>query len=390
MGGSGEKTTKNGGGAKAGGARVTPRDHHILRFVVAHGVVTVYHVARFAFGTGGGEEGFDPASESAVYRRLRKLKSLGLIRHERILWNRPGVYRATEAGARMSGAGLPPARIDLADLEHDMRVVTLSLSILGSSLYGARWISEREIRHAVLGRTRSTETGLMRAGKGWGRIPDGILLGLGGERVAVEVELSGKRDAAYAKIMNSYAAKHRAEIPEGMPGHHEDREAHLREYILSGGRVDGVAYYCASDAVRARVAQAQGETLRKHGGATDLAFWALDLDEPQPLRMDRYHRQSSEKLEARKRRHREEEGRRRRAEEPAQPAPSSAEHRARLREAWDLLTERERREVWAETGRQTGRYPNDPALAREAELAIISAAERKRAVREGGWGMAGR
>lgn len=358
-------------GGKGRGGRITERSVRILRFVARHGVVTVHHVRSYAFGSGGGENGLGPASVEAVYREMRKLKAKGLIRHDRVLHNEPGVYRLTEAGARAAGLDLAPARIDLADLEHDLWVVTLSLLILRSAPYAARWITEREIRHAVLGRSRAARTGLIREGHGFGRIPDGLLVGIGGERVAIEVERSSKRLPVLRRIMSSYAAKHRTEIPSGLPHHCRDPRAHLEHYVASNGELDGVAYYAESPEVRRRVRTSQEQAATEYRGRGMPTFWALDLRHPDPPALRKYAEQERARQEVK-------DAERRAQEESRAAEVRRVAHESLLRRAKERLTERELKKALRGANRRAGR-PLDAFVPREeADRAILAAAEQKR------------
>lgn len=121
------------------------------------------------------------------------------------------------------GLDLAPARLDRRDYEHDLRVVDLALELTDFTCDG--WITERLIRSRI------------RPGTSIGRVPDGLILGPGGERWAVELEVSGKEAQRYYDACDRYADRHRDRIPDDSPGW--DPEEQLDDYVESGGRSTG-------------------------------------------------------------------------------------------------------------------------------------------------------
>ena len=126
------------------------------------------------------------ASQQAVSKVMSRLVDSGFVVPERVLHRGPVVYRATAAGARFVGVKLRPAKVDLADLGHDLAVADLWIAlIMMRNPAGIRWVTERQIRDRI------------RPGMTIGRIPDGLVVGPGGERWAVEVEISSKDAKRY-------------------------------------------------------------------------------------------------------------------------------------------------------------------------------------------------
>lgn len=290
------EVSKTGGGR---GAKLTERDLEILRFIVRFGTVTMEQIKAYAFWYGGGMGGVEPASDSAVYRRLRRLKSLELVKHERVLWNKPGIYRITEPGARYADVELPPARVDLSRLYHHLEVVDLSLEVLGKMESGHHWATEREVRQELLNRGRGS-SGKMGSGSKTGRIPDGLLISPNGERVAIELELTQKRTDDYRKILKGYADRHRERIEQP-----EDDEpgAHLSDYVSSSGGIDGVVWYVESDKALERVKKVARETLNQHREPPELHFWTMSTEQIKAPRLEKYDKQVEQDREERRKAH---------------------------------------------------------------------------------------
>ncbi|PLS87265.1 MAG: hypothetical protein CYG60_02895, partial [Actinobacteria bacterium] len=199
--------------------RITDRDLHILEFLTRYGAATAEQVRREFFAE----------SVKAAYRRLRALEERGLVRGERIFYRMPQVYRATEQGARLAEVDLPPPRYDLSRLHHHLEVLELSYQLREDDEGVEDWITEREVRRDKLMARREKETGRMGPGGKMGRTPDGLLVLVSGDLVAVELELTAKRNADYKRILADYARQ------------------------LDGGEVDAVHFYFASAKVMQRV-----------------------------------------------------------------------------------------------------------------------------------------
>ncbi len=169
---------------------LTERDVALLQWITRHGVVTPEQVAHRYF-----------SGQSAAYRRLRKLIGLTLIRRDPTYYRAPFVLRVTAAGARVADVGVGPAELVLAAVRHSLALVTLTESLLAQHP-GARLITEREFRAAHLRLLREGTT------EPCPRIPDGVLIlspDEGRTRVALELDLTPKRQFALTRVIDAYA-----------------------------------------------------------------------------------------------------------------------------------------------------------------------------------------
>jgi hypothetical protein len=171
-------------------SELTSRDIAMLRYATRHGVCTADQLTR-RFFTG----------DSACWRRLRALERLGLILRRRTWWQGPQVVMTTPLGAQLAGADLPPARLNLPELEHSLALVDLSEQLLRDHP-GSAWITERELRRDAIRRHRQDG---MDARPVRLRTPDGILVA-GTRRIAVELDLTPKRTEQYEQLLRAYAA----------------------------------------------------------------------------------------------------------------------------------------------------------------------------------------
>lgn len=172
------------------GAAITARDIEILRYATRHGVCTADQITRRFF-----------SGDSACWRRLRVLEGLGLVVRKRTWWQGPQVVMTTPVGAQLAGADLPPARLNLPELEHSLALVDLSEQLLASHP-GTEWVTEREVRRDAIRRQRD---GGMAAHAVRLRTPDGVLVS-GSKRTAVELDLTSKRTEQYEQLLKAYAA----------------------------------------------------------------------------------------------------------------------------------------------------------------------------------------
>ena len=171
------------------GIRLTERDLEIIRWINSHRAATVEQVAR-KLGL----------SVFTVKKRLSELKSCDYLVYEKLFHEKPGVYRAGAKGAAVTGDSLPVARLTLGSYEHDLQLVDLAVSLEQKT--GVQWQTDRQLRH---------EKGLKGVGAP-GHIPDGILIFPGGDRVAVELELSPKGAGRLEKILRDYARRRYKEV----------------------------------------------------------------------------------------------------------------------------------------------------------------------------------
>jgi hypothetical protein len=171
-------------------AAITQRDMEMLRFATRHGVCTAEQLSRRFF-----------SSDSACWRRLRALENLGLLQRHRTWWQAPRVVMTTPLGTQLANVDLPPARLNLPELEHSLALVDLSEDLLAANP-GAQWITERELRRDAIRRHRLDG---MAARAVRVRTPDGVIV-LEGKRLAVELDLTPKRTEQYEQLLRAYAA----------------------------------------------------------------------------------------------------------------------------------------------------------------------------------------
>lgn len=127
--------------------QLTKRDLEILYWINRMRYVTVNQVAKkFKIGIW------------YTYKRLKKLCDDEYLYSLRIFRNKPGVYICTKKGAEISGSNLwaPKHYVNLANYEHDLKVVDLSIELERQG----EWISMRELR-------QDSKTDM---------IPDGVLI----------------------------------------------------------------------------------------------------------------------------------------------------------------------------------------------------------------------
>ncbi len=175
------------------GPQVTDRDREILTWIGLHGIVTPDQVARHFFLRNNGEVG-----KWAAYRRLGKMKELGLIQKDHVYWKHPQVIRLTSSGARFVDVGVGPARLVMTQVAHSLAVVDLLEQLRASVPRTAELTTERELR--IRRRLELAENPQL---KGRGRIPDAELR-WSGKRIAVELDLTPKRSFDFERILSAY------------------------------------------------------------------------------------------------------------------------------------------------------------------------------------------
>ena len=209
---------------RGNGFRITARDRAIVNFIGRQVGVEARQIAAW--------QSMDKAH---VFRRCARLVELGLLRRERVVHGRPGLYLATKAGLGFARLELPVARLSLWSYVHAVELVWLSID-LEREFGQERVLTERQVR-AAEGRAawearRSHERHRPRyalAGDGGPRslhIPD--LADEGGApnggTLFVELELSVKASERRREIVRSY---------------------------LQSSHVERVRYYAAADAFAA-------------------------------------------------------------------------------------------------------------------------------------------
>lgn len=271
---------KAGRKRRSGRIKVQPRDNHAIWTIGVHGYMTAPQIKLAAFDGWDDRGQWCPVSDQAVYRRLKKLCGAGLLEHRRTWYGDHGVYRATRDGLELAGLDVAPARVDKRDYEHDLRVVDLALRITGYT--GDGWIPERMIRSHL------------KVGMSIGRVPDGLLLGPGGERWAVELEVSGKESQRYNEACAKYARRHRYRIPQDA-SEMEGMEEYIDDYFGSGGEVDGVVWYFFSERKRLRALAEAEKVLASYGRQRrridHLRFLFDDASQPAPPPFEKWDQQ---------------------------------------------------------------------------------------------------
>src|SRR3954453_135311 len=119
---------------KGNGFRITARDEAIVRFVGLQVGVEARQIAVW--------QAMDRAH---VFRRCKRLVELGLLRQERVVHGRPGLYLATKAGLDFAGLELPAARLSLWSYAHAAELVWLHID-LEREFGPERILTERQIR----------------------------------------------------------------------------------------------------------------------------------------------------------------------------------------------------------------------------------------------------
>jgi hypothetical protein len=340
--------------------KMQPRDQRIVYFAAAHGYVTMPQIKLFAFENRDEWGQWKSVSQQAVYRRLKTLCEAGLLVHQRTWYGDHGIYRTTRKGLSLVGLNIAPARLDKRDYEHDLLVVDLALGLTDYTCDG--WITERLIRSRL------------RPGASIGRVPDGMLVGHGGERWAIELEVSGKEAQRYHDACYRYAERHRDRIPNNSPDW--AIEEHLDDYMESGGEVDGVVWYFFSDKKRRRALAAAERVIADRNNdryRTDhLHFRFHGAHAPSTPPFEKWEEQEENDLleaQRRERERREESERRERERRHAE-----ALERARLYLTW---SEQERAAEAAERRkREEGR--GSQLTRDEHEWALIDAMRQKR------------
>lgn len=150
-----------------------------------------------------------------VFRRCKRLVELGLLRQERVVHGRPGLYVATKAGLEFAGLELAPARVNLWSYVHSVELVWLFID-LAREFGTTRLATERAIRAHELGHAWAAKRARERyepsyalAGGGGPRslyFPDLVVDGGApdGRRLFVELELSVKSAARRRELVRAY------------------------------------------------------------------------------------------------------------------------------------------------------------------------------------------
>lgn len=172
---------------------ITERDRKILYWINRHGFVLVSQVQK-AFEMG----------KTAAYRRLKEMVDRGLLKHERILADIPGVYWVTREGVELCesllSAGKKPSP---STMLHDIKVIDISVYMLKQ--YGdVKWLTAREMKSMQLREAQARGENVFSVLGA--RVPDGVLE-RNGQYYAIEVELSLKNRQRLKAIIDDYAKR---------------------------------------------------------------------------------------------------------------------------------------------------------------------------------------
>lgn len=180
--------------ARALGERPTTRDRELVRFVGAHGAVSVAHVMA-AMGVG----------RTAAYRRVAACVERGLLERIELLRAEPTLLRATRAGLRFAGLGFGVAVVSPGSVDHWLRCASAALR-LGEEFGAGSILSERELGllERVEGRAIfSAQVGERPGGGPRLHRPDLAIL-TGGLPIAVEVELTPKAPRRLEQLVRAW------------------------------------------------------------------------------------------------------------------------------------------------------------------------------------------
>jgi hypothetical protein len=190
------------------GTRITERDLELLGFVAEHRLVLAAHVAALL-----------RTSEAAANARLRALASAGFLHSEPGFQGQPRCHLITRKGLAAVGCGFRSPRVDPCCYRHDVGLAWLWLAARAGRFGPLREvISERRLRSLDADPDRCDEpvgvrlSGFGPAGKPRLHYPDLVLVLEGGQRVAVELELTSKGRGRREKILLGYAADSRIDV----------------------------------------------------------------------------------------------------------------------------------------------------------------------------------
>jgi hypothetical protein len=174
----------------------------LLSFLAEHRIVLETHVQSLL-----------GASPEATRRRLRSLDNAGLVTLRQKFAGQPWYCQIRRRGLEAIDSRLPPPRLSLAGYRHDVGLAWLWLAARAGAFGPMRLvISERTLRSRDGARDPAEPPSGVRLGgvgpAGRERIhyPDLLLITPRGQRVAIELELTGKGRARREDILAGYAA----------------------------------------------------------------------------------------------------------------------------------------------------------------------------------------
>jgi hypothetical protein len=169
-------------------------DRELVRFIGRHGIVSMGNVMD-ELGVG----------RTAAYRRVARCIEQGLLERIALLREEPAVLRATRAGLRWSGLGLPLATVSPATIGHELRCVSVAQHLAFE--FGSRPIlTEREIAFEERAEGRAIASAKLAERPDRGprlHRPDLAVMSDEGT-VAIEVELTPKAPRRLLAIMRAW------------------------------------------------------------------------------------------------------------------------------------------------------------------------------------------
>lgn len=160
--------------------QVMERDLSLLNWINSFGFVTCKHVGRWM-----------NVSDRVAQKRVKKLVDGGYLERERIFCKGGDILKVSNLGVKLIGDELGVQKgLRLGTYFHDLGLIDLSLDLVEEH-NGSRFFPERRIRH---------EIGLKGVGQS-GHIPDGFLELEGGQRIAIELEITRKQKFRLKRIL---------------------------------------------------------------------------------------------------------------------------------------------------------------------------------------------
>lgn len=184
-------------------------DLAVLGPLAEHRILTVPQVA-LLLGVG----------ERTAARRLNRLARARLVRMQRIFTGTPAAAAISSAGLRALGSPLRAPQLNLNEYRHDVGVAWLWLAARAGGLGETATVNaERSMRAqdaAAVARGEAVNWGiglglLGRHGRPERHYPDLMLVTAAGQRIAIELELTGKSARRMTRIMTAYASEARVE-----------------------------------------------------------------------------------------------------------------------------------------------------------------------------------
>lgn len=173
------------------------RDLELLEFIAEHRFILPTHAESFL--------------GRPARRSLTSLLDAGLIERERSLGG-PGCYLATRQGFRAAGRSYRPRAVSYGSYQHDVGLAWLWLATRAGTFGEMREIvSERAMRSSDRSPGPGERLGVRLGGYGASgterlHYPDLLLITPDGQRIAFELELTGKSRTRRERILAGYGA----------------------------------------------------------------------------------------------------------------------------------------------------------------------------------------